>query len=160
METTRAQIILAPSRQPFEYQSAVFLAGTTTAPDWREELISSLSHEPITILNPLRLDWDSSWREDETFEPFREQVQWELDMQDKADLVVIYFGANTDAPISLLELGLCARTNKALVVCHHGYRKRGNVQVICRRYNIRLMESLDGLAEAVVEKLNPKNSLI
>lgn len=153
METTNAQIILAPSRPVFIYTYAVFLAGTTTAPHWREALIASLSHQPITIINPLRRDWDSSWREDESFEPFREQVQWELDMQEKSDLVVIYFGPDTDAPISLLELGLCARLNKAVVVCHPHYRKKGNVQIICRRYGIRLMDSFEGLAEAVVDKL-------
>lgn len=153
MEGTKAQVILAPSRQIFQYHYAVFLAGTTTAPDWRDALIASLTDQPITIINPLRRDWDSTWREEETFEPFREQVQWELDMQEKANLVVLYFGPDTDAPISLLELGLCARLNKALVVCHPSYRKRGNVQMICRQYNIRLTDSFDGLAEAVVDKL-------
>lgn len=153
MDATKAQVIPAPSRELFRYAHAVFLAGTTTAPDWREALIASLSHHAITILNPLRHDWDSSWKEDEAFEPFREQIQWELDMQDKSDLVVLYFGPDTDAPISLLEFGLCARLNKAIVVCHPGYRKKGNVQATCRRYNIKLMDSFDGLAAAVIEKL-------
>ncbi|OIW25420.1 hypothetical protein CONLIGDRAFT_93079 [Coniochaeta ligniaria NRRL 30616] len=153
MEAPKAQVILAPSRQTFQYSFAIFLAGTTTAPEWREALVASLSHQPITIINPLRRDWDSTWREDETFEPFREQVQWELDMQEKSSLVVVYFGPDTDAPISLLEFGLCARLNKGLVVCHPNYRKRGNVQIICRRYNIRVMDSFDGLAEAVIDKL-------
>lgn len=153
MEATKAQVILAPSLQNFQYPRAVFLAGTTTAPEWRDGLIASLSQQPITIINPLRRDWDSTWREDEAFGPFREQVQWELDMQEKSSLVVVYFGPGTDAPISLLELGLCARLSKALVVCHPGYRKRGNVQIICRRFDIRLMDSLHGLAGAIIDKL-------
>jgi hypothetical protein len=154
MTSTKAQIIRAPSRPPFAHPKSIFLAGAITSPDWRKELSAALAQQPITILDPLRPDWDSSWRSDESFAPFREQVQWELDMQDSADLVLIYFGPATDAPISLLELGLCARRmGKALVVCHPGYRMKGNVQVLCRRYNIRLMDSLDGLAEAVIDRL-------
>lgn len=153
MDKTKAQIICAPSRPPFEGDQVIFLAGTTTAPDWREPLITSLSHAPITIINPLRQDWDSSWIEDEAMGPFREQVQWELDMQEKADLMVIYFGPNTDAPVSLLELGLCARSGKALVVCDPGYRKRGNVQIICGRYGVQLVNGLDSLPGAVLQYL-------
>ncbi|KAB5518865.1 hypothetical protein GE09DRAFT_977848 [Coniochaeta sp. 2T2.1] len=152
-EPTKAQIILAPSREPPRSPLAIFLAGTTTAPDWRDAVAASLSHRSVTIFNPLRHDWDSSWREDETFGLFREQVQWELDAQEASRVVVIYFGPDTDAPISLLELGLAAREGKALVVCHPRYGKRGNVQIVCRRYGITVMDSFDGLAEAVMKKL-------
>lgn len=160
MEETKAQVILAPSRQQIAFPHAIFLAGTTTAPDWREALVASFSRQPITILNPLRRDWDSSWKEDEAFAPFREQVRWELDMQERSDLVVIYFGPDTDAPVSLLELGLCARSGKAVVVCHPDYRKRGNVQIVCGRYGIKMMDSLEGLAEAVMDKLVGKDLIM
>jgi len=151
-----AQVILAPSRPAIAFPRAIFLAGTTVPPDWRNAVIDSLSDHSITIFNPLRLDWASSWIEDESCEPFREQIEWELDMQGRSDVVVIYFRDDTEAPISLLELGLCARSGKALVVCHPKYRKRGNVQIICRRYDIKMLDSLDGLAEAVMDKLAGK----
>lgn len=161
IKAQQAQVIPAPSRPAFQHAHAVFLAGTTTAPDWRGALIAALSHQPVTIINPLRHDWDSSsWQEDEAFEPFREQVQWELDMQDKSGIVVVYFGPGTDAPVSLLELGLCARSDKALVVCHPDYRKRGNVQIVCRRHDITLMHSLDGLAAAVIDKLFGSDQIV
>ena len=153
-DAPKAQVILAPSQEPLKYTLRIFLAGTTTAPDWRDAVIASLSAHPLTIFNPFRRDWDSSWREDETFAPFREQVQWELYAQEASQVVVIYFGPDTDAPISLLELGLAARAGKALVVCHPRYRKRGNVQIVCRRHGITVMDSFDALAETVMRKLN------
>lgn len=147
-----AQIIHAPSRpSPPSPQTpnlpflSIFLAGTTTASvtnsDWRNTLSTALSHLPVAIFNPLRPDWDSTWREDVSFPPFREQVEWELDMQARADVVAVWFGAETDAPVSLLELGLCVgRRGKTVVVgCHRGYRKRGNVEIVCGRMGVECL---------------------
>ena len=113
--TNRAQIIHAPSREPIRSgNKTVFLAGSTNYSsadtDWRTILTSALASQfqGLTILNPYRPDWDG-WVEDESCAPFREQVVWELDMQDRADLVVVYFHPLTQAAVSLLELGLNAR---------------------------------------------------
>ncbi|KAI1387887.1 uncharacterized protein F4822DRAFT_295205 [Hypoxylon trugodes] len=155
------QVILAPSREDHRGIISVFLAGTTTKTedrDWREVLTESLADRSLTIINPFRPDWDSTWREEVTCAPFREQVEWELDMQEKADIVVVYFHPTTEAPISLLELGLCARAKKAIVVCPKGYKKRGNVQIVCQRYGIEEVESIEALKQAIVKRL-PKDSL-
>jgi hypothetical protein len=90
----KSQVIKAPSQDIVTGTKSVFLAGTTTAVgniDWREKLCTSLSEYPITIFNPNRPDWDSTWREEIDFGPYREQVEWELEKQIKADLVVVYF---------------------------------------------------------------------
>ncbi|KAK0616910.1 hypothetical protein B0T14DRAFT_568478 [Immersiella caudata] len=140
----KAQIIPAPARPELIGKRSVFLAGTTSrtsGPDWRETLIDAIAHLPVTIFNPLRADWDSSWREDVDFPPFSEQVHWELDMQERADIVVVYYGPGTDAPISLLELGLCARSGKAIVACHPEYRKRGNVRIVSQRLGIQFLDA-------------------
>ncbi|KAI1866769.1 hypothetical protein JX265_001142 [Neoarthrinium moseri] len=122
-----AQIIKAPSGEAVRHSKTVFLAGTTTGPpDWREMVSGELSSLPVTIFNPLRPDWDDSWTEDD----FRKQVDWELSKQERADVVAVYFGANTLAPISLLELGLCAKENKAIVYVQDGYQKKGQVRLI------------------------------
>ncbi len=153
----KAQIILAPARPEVTETRSVFLAGTTstaTGPDWRERLTAELSHLPITFFNPLRTDWDRSWKEDISFAPFRDQVEWELEMQERATIVVVYFGPSTDAPISLLELGLCARSGKALVACHENYKKRGNVQIVCQKMGIPFLESLETVAATLLERLH------
>ena len=85
---------------------------------------------------------------------FRNQVEWEIDHMKEADLVVVYLAAEGLSAVSLLELGLCAaRTEnghgRVIVCCEPGYARRGNVQVVCARYGIGLLESLDSLVEEV-----------
>lgn len=138
-------------------RKAIFLAGTTSPtgePDWRQTLTRALLNLPITIYNPKRDDWDSTWREDFSDDRWAEQVQWELEMQDKADVVVVFFHGVSPAPISLLELGLCVRSGRAIVCSLEGYSKRGNVEAVCRRYGARLVYSEDDLRDAVIERLN------
>ena len=152
----KAQIVRAPARPELVGKRSVFLGGTTTRtpgrPDWRKTLTDALAHLPVTVLNPFRSDWDSSWIEDVTFTPFQEQVEWELDMQERADVVVVYYGPTTDAPVSLLELGLCARSGKAIVACHRDYNKRGHVEIVSRRMGIEVLDA-DDFIPSVVRRL-------
>ncbi|GKT44883.1 uncharacterized protein ColSpa_05064 [Colletotrichum spaethianum] len=132
---------------------SVFFAGTTSRGDWRKDLADSISHLSVTIFNPFRPDWDSTWKENISDERFKGQVEWELEMQERADIVVVYFEPETEAHISLLELGLCARSGKAIVACSELYKKRGNVQVVCARYGIPLVDNFEALQEKLVRKL-------
>lgn len=161
MSQHRCQVIYAPSEYSSRGVKSVFLAGTTSkidTTDWRETLTSLLSEIPITIYNPYRADWDSTWREEISFAPYREQVEWELDKQERADIVVVYFHPATQAPISLLELGLCARKpGNAIVFCPKGYWKRGNVQIVCQKFGIEMVESIEKLGNAIVRRL-PANA--
>ncbi|KAJ5921153.1 nucleoside 2-deoxyribosyltransferase like domain-containing protein [Penicillium verhagenii] len=78
MNQARSQVIFAPSNDAPRGVKSVFLAGTTEKVgdfDWRELLSTALSDVPITIYNPYRADWDSSWHEDINFAPYREQVE-------------------------------------------------------------------------------------
>jgi len=151
-----AQIVLAPSRPATTHATTVFVAGTTKGPDWRAAVKAALAAQPVTIFDPLRPDWDDSWREDPDFAPFREQVQWELDMQERADVIVLYFHPAAEAPISLLELGLCARRgrDRVVVACPEGYWKRGNVVLVCESFGIEVVGDLDSLVAAVVGLVN------
>ncbi|KAF7175467.1 hypothetical protein CNMCM7691_008568 [Aspergillus felis] len=157
MAQIRNQVIYAPSEEAPRGVKSIFLAGTTNKvdpSDWRETLSTSLSDLPVTIYNPYRPDWDSSWTEDINFPPYRKQVEWELEKQDKADIVVIYFHPATQSPISLLELGICTRVpRKAIVVCPEGYWKRGNVQIVCEKYGVEMVDNVDALREAIVKRL-------
>lgn len=159
MATSEAsQVIHAPSEEPPRGIKSIFLAGTTSKVDpvdWREALSSSLSKYPITIYNPYRADWDCTWREDVNFAPYREQVLWELDKQAKADLVIVYFHPATQAPVSLLEFGLSAQVpGKVIAVCPEGYWKRGNVQVVSQKFGVELLDDVEQLESAIVQKLS------
>lgn len=151
------QLIRAPSDKEPRFVESVFLAGTISTDDghdWRELVTTALFEVPVTIYDPYRKGWDSTWREDIDFAPYREQVEWELERQEKADMVVLYFGPATQAPVSMLEFGLCARVpGKAIVLCSEGYCKRGYVQVVCRKYGVEMVDSVDELKEAIVKRL-------
>lgn len=143
---SRIQVIKAPSPEAARHARSVFLAGTTSGPDdWRNSVCERLSDLAVTVYNPLRPDWDSSWREEISCEPYRKQVEWELEKQELADVIAFYFGADTDAPISLLELGLCAKQRKAIVCVQEGYKKKGNVQIVCQRYGAKLVDRVENL---------------
>jgi hypothetical protein len=75
---------------------------------------------------------------------------------EEADLVIVYFAAKGLSAVSLLELGLCVAKmeggkGRVLVCCEPRYERRGNVQIVCERYGIKLMEELDGLEDVVKE---------
>ena len=158
MVSEAANVIKAPSRWTHR-RPAVFLAGSIDmgkAVNWQDALSEGLSHLPIAILNPRRDDWDASWEQDISHPQFREQVEWELDSLDACDVIAMYFDPNGPAPISLLELGLHASSGKLVVCCPPGYWRRGNVQIICARYDISLVETVRDLCVAVAQALDTK----
>ena len=74
-------------------------------------------------------------------EKFKEQVNWELDLINEADVIALYLQANTMSPISLLELGRHVKDGKLVVCCLEGFWRRGNVQIVCDRYGIPLLDT-------------------
>lgn len=117
----------------------VFLAGSIemdNAKMWQEAAIKALPRFNIDIYNPRRESWDSSWEQSLNSEYFYNQVTWELDHLDAADIVYMYFDPNTKSPISLLELGLYAPSGKMIVCCPNEFWRKGNVDIVCQRYNI------------------------
>ena len=129
--------IKAPKK--FHNKIFVFLAGSIEmgkAEDWQTKVVKELSEfEDVIILNPRREDWDSSWEQSIENKKFVEQVEWELEAQEKADYIIMNFVKDTKSPISLLELGLFARSGKLLVCCPNEFWKKGNVDIVCRKYN-------------------------
>ena len=71
------------------------------------------------------------------------------------DLVYVeaYPEPDTKAPITLLELGLFAGSGKLIVCCPAGFWRKGNVEVVCRRFGVPMVADLDALAVAVHERI-------
>ena len=135
---------------------SVFLAGSIemgTATDWQAEVSQALESEDITILNPRRDHWDASLPQTIENETFRQQVEWELEAQERAAMIAMYFAPDTKAPITLLELGLFARSGKLCVCCPDGYWRKGNVEVVCKQYGIPMAETLEALIGEIRAKL-------
>lgn len=120
---------------------------------WQTSVAKSLSDLPIDIINPRCDAWDSTWKEDVSDIRFKEQVEWEMDHAKLADVIAFYFKPGTLTPVTLLELGMYAGSGRAVVCCPEGFYKRGNVQIVCQRYGIVLLQSLDELHEAIRTRL-------
>lgn len=128
--------------------ATVFLAGSIemgTAENWQDRAAKLLAKSNWTVLNPRRDDWDNSWKQSLEDERFVEQVQWELQHIEEAEWVIVYFDPNTKAPITLLELGICSqqKPDNTIVVCPEGFYRKGNVDVVCDRYGIKQMKTLE-----------------
>jgi len=146
------KVITAP--QFFSYEAGsfyIFLAGTIDMGDsenWQESVINWMSGwtDKVVLLNPRRQDWNSEWEQDANNMQFREQVRWELDAMQCADLRFFVFATDENnarkakAPITLLELGL-HKDKPAIVCCPPGYYRKGNVDIVCHKYRIPVYDS-------------------
>jgi len=131
---------------------SLFLAGSIEmggAEDWQSEVAARLADLDVVILNPRRDDWDASWRQSIDDPRFRAQVEWELDGLERASVIALWLAPATRAPISLLELGLSARSGKVIVGCPDGFWRKGNVEIVCARHGIPLLASFDAFVAAV-----------
>jgi hypothetical protein len=149
---TAAALAKAPSAFPKDGYK-IFLGGVIDmgkGEPWHETVIQELDSFDVTILSPKRDDWDSSWEQSLQDERFVEQVEWELKAQESSDLCLYVFATSekeakkSKAPITLLELGLHA-TDNTIVCCPEGYFRKGNVDVVCRRYGIPVYNTLEEL---------------
>jgi len=132
--------------------SVLFLAGSIemgSAIDWQAALTAQLPDD-VVVLNPRREGWDPSWRQAIDEPRFREQVEWELDGLDRAGVIAMWFAPETRAPITLLELGLHARSGKLVVGCPDGFWRKGNVEVVCARFGVPLVGDWDRFVSAVL----------
>lgn len=133
---------------------SIFLGGTIdngNSWDFQQYIIEKFKDVDVKLYNPRRLDWDSSWEQNIENKPFNEQVSWELTCLEKADIIIMYFAPNSVSPISLLELGLFK--DKCIVCCPEGYWRKGNIDIVCDRYNIPNFDNLDSMINNILLRL-------
>lgn len=155
-------VIYTPPREIEEedyIKYMVFLAGSIEmdkAINWQNELGMELEKIPnLTILNPRRAEWNSSWEQKIDNKFFKEQVDWELDGIESADMVIFYFDPNTKSPITLLELGIVSQLvltgKKMIICCPEGFYRKGNVDIVIDRTKQKLRESKSLLRNGSVD---------
>ena len=137
----------------------VFLAGTIEmgkSVDWQTLLTNKIidasylrAMKDVTILNPRRVLAPGS-------DEISEQIQWELNNIQAADVIFIHFAADSISPISLLELGLILgrSTNYQLIIvcCNREYTRYDNVyETISHKYfgDVNNMIFLTDMEQAV-----------
>lgn len=144
------ELIKPPNSLPVgRSKRMVFLAGSIEmgrADNWQGRAAEMLKDTEGYLLNPRRDDWDSSWVQSIDNVQFREQVEWELDGMWRADRILMYFDPGTQSPITLMEFGLWAKnTAKLVVCCPEGFWRKGNVDIVCKRYRVTTATNLEHL---------------
>lgn len=135
--------------RPDTSKPGIFLGGSIEmgkAEDWQAEMIKEFDVNTINVFNPRRANWDSTWEQSIHNRNFEKQVTWELDMIQASDCVIMMFKPDTQSPISLLEFGLIAGANgegalnKMIVSCPKGFWRKGNVDVVAKRFHIPVID--------------------
>jgi hypothetical protein len=128
-------------------RKSIFLAGSIEmdkAINWQLICEEELSKKYI-LFNPRRASWDSNWEQKIENPQFKEQVLWELNALEEADVILLYFAENTKSPISLLEFGLYAKSGKLKVVTDNNFWRKGNIDIVCEKYSVAQYSSLEEL---------------
>ena len=144
-----------PSKERFD----IFLAGSIEqgkAIDWQKafvEEIEKMKPSPsVAFFNPRRDEWDPTWDQSSTNENLVEQIDWELEHLEKANLIIMYLQPGTISPVSLLELGLFSK-RPMIVLCPEGYHRKANVNVVCTRYKITMAKDMKDLIKKTKESI-------
>lgn len=144
------KIYKAPEEIPLQIDlKTVFLAGSIEmdkAINWQKRC-EELLQDQFVIFNPRRNEWDSSWSQTIENIHFKEQVSWELQALERADIIIMYFVGDTMSPISLLEFGLYAQSHKMKVVVEENFWRKGNIDIVCERYSVEQFKTLEELIQ-------------
>lgn len=148
-----------PKDAPTYRKFSVFTAGSIEqgrAIQWQQQMADMLAPYPITVCNPRRGNWDEADTEEENRRNFQAQVEWELSALEQVDVICFFFDVTTMSPVSLLELGLWAASDKVVVCCGDKYHRSKNVEITCARYGVPLVKTFAELVPAVVKRLEEK----
>jgi len=149
-------VIKSPSAFDASEKTSIFLAGTIdngNSTDWQKDVEHALKDQDVLVFNPRRDEWDASWEQSISNPIFKQQVEWELEALESSTVIFLYFTAESKSPISLLELGLHAASNKLIIVCPDGFWRLGNIEVVAQRYKIPLYKNLDSGIAALKKTL-------
>ena len=144
------------SNQSQDNYPGIFLAGSIdmgSSVDWQTEAQNKLDDCEVTFFNPRRDEWDSSWEQRATNPEFNGQVNWEMDKLEEADIIFMNILPESKSPITLLELGLHANSNRLIVCCPDGFWRKGNVEIVCHRFNVPLFNDFETAVAALRSRI-------
>lgn len=140
--------------------TTIFAGGSIegdTAKPWQKRLVHLFKDcDNVVIVNPRRNVWHSSWKCVASNKKFRAQVEWELLGLELCDTAIMYFDPATKSPISLLEFGRFGKREwqhdylpPMHVICPPGFWRKGNVDIVCERYDIPTYSSLTAASKEI-----------
>ena len=127
----------------------VFLAGTIdmgNSTDWQADVKDWFSERKgrYILFNPRRSKWNGGADGEMEY-----QVNWELEHLEQADIIIMNILGSSKSPVTLLEMGLFARSGKLYVACESDYYRYDNVKITCDYYGVPLYNSIEELLDAV-----------
>ena len=127
----------------------IFLAGTIdmgNSRDWQAEIHERFSemNGRYILFNPRQENWDATRPGEMDY-----QVKWELDHLEDADMIIMYILGTSKSPISLLEMGLHAKSGKMYVICEKDFYRYDNVRITCDYYEVPLYKDLDSFLDTL-----------
>lgn len=149
----------APERY-YTGEVSLFLAGgITNCIDWQKEMVELLKDLDIVIFNPRRKDFPIG-DPDATFE----QIKWEFEFLNRADMILFWFSRGSLNPIVLFEYGkwLMNTRNKLnykpiFVGIDPKYERKQDVELQTRFEDLhirsRIQYSLEDLAKYIINEL-------
>jgi hypothetical protein len=141
-----AKVIHAPDNIDDVKQMSIFLAGTIDmgdAPEWQRDIVKEWDKFDVVFFNPRRPDWDSDFGSKEVLN----QVNWELDAMDKANIILVNILEESESPITIAETYRHAGSAKLFVACPKGFYRYDNIKAVCEHYKSPLYNSWDELKE-------------
>jgi hypothetical protein len=166
-------VITAPTPR-YGSNVRVFLGGSIdmgAARDWQSEVIQrayDFENRDITFYNPRRngvFSGEQSIHND----AFATQVNWEMDRIQKCDIFLMFITAESKAPISLGEFYFAlgnfldtdipvADKTRIVVGVEPGFWRRGNIEVMCDRFSVPLLDNLDDVVYALESHIKDVNN--
>lgn len=127
---------------------SIFLAGSISkAADWQKELVEKIRDINAVVYNPRR----AVFPKDDPELAYK-QITWEHEHLKKADVISFWFSKETDAPITLFELGRWLTSSKPIIVgIDPGYPRREDVEIqtALERIRIPIVYSLNDLSDEI-----------
>ncbi len=148
--------VIKPPEKAKSKNKSIFLAGTIDngeSVDWQNQVQQKLEKFNVTVYNPRRESWDSTWVQSITNPEFKQQVNWELEQLEKADAILMHFVPGSKSPVTLLELGLFVKDEKLVISCQDGYWRKGNIEVVTNKFGRALYGSLDQAINKVIDNI-------
>ena len=137
---TYPNLIGNESARGTEYESFAGTIDMGHSIDWQSALAERFDSIPgnFVLFNPRQGHWDPSVKGAMDY-----QVNWELSHLESADFIVMNILGSSKSPITLLEMGLFARSGKLAVVCEPSFYRYDNVRITCAKYHVPLYSSCE-----------------
>lgn len=136
-------------------KKSVFLAGSIEmgkAENWQLAATELFVANDFVVFNPRRPDWNPDWIQSMESPEFLQQVHWEDQALNVADHIIVYLQPGTISPISIGEAYLHATSKKLVVICPHGFHRKGNIDYLCFRYNVPQFDTVEDAMNYLINK--------